>query len=113
MNTIPTNITTTLLEEILIAALGMTNITKTHILIINHTSLLLALLPDITLTLVILLIVITREITLTLLDYMKPHIAHLLNHDLIDLVLTLTLKPNFNQLLIILNLPLQMTLLSR
>ena len=108
--TIPTNINTTLLEMILIAALGMTNITKTHILIINPATLFLALIPDITLTLVIVLIVITREITSTLLNPIRLQIAHLLNHDMIDCVLTLTLNPNFNPLLIILNLPLQMTL---
>ena len=98
---------------ILIATLGMTNITKTHIHIINPTTLLLALVSDTILTLVIVLIVITRETTLTLLDLTKPHNAHLLNHDIIDLVLTLTLNLNFNPLVIILNLPPLMTLLFK
>ena len=102
---------TPFLEMILIAVLGMTNITKTHIPIINPTTLLLALLPGSILTLVIVFIVITREISLTDLDTIKLYIAHLLNHHMLDVVLNLTLNTNINPLLIILNLPLQMTLL--
>ena len=66
---------------ILIVAFGVTNTTKTDILTINHTTLLPALLPYINLTLVIVLIVITREITLTRLDPIKIHITLLLNHN--------------------------------
>ena len=77
----------------------------------KSSSLLLGLLSEIILTLVIVLIVIAREIILTLLDPKKPQIALLLNHDVLDLVLTITPNLNFNPLLIILNVPFQKTLL--
>ena len=53
----------------------MTNIIKIHTLILNRTTLLLALLLDITPTLVFILIVVILEITLTLSDPIKLHIA--------------------------------------
>ena len=75
MITILTNTITTLLILTLIAVPGMTNIIKIHTLILNPTTLLLALLLDITPTLVIVLIVVTLEVTLTFSDPIKVHIA--------------------------------------
>ena len=98
MTTIPTNTTTILLTPTLVAVLGMINIINTYVLLIDPTTLLLALLLDITPTLVVVLIVATQGITLTLSDLTKHHIALLRNHDIIDPVLTITIIRNFNQL---------------
>ena len=78
--TYPTDTTTTLLIITLIVVTGMTNIIKIHTLILNPTTLLLALLLDITPTLVLVPIVAIQEITPTRSDPIKLPIAPLLNH---------------------------------
>ena len=106
---IPTNITTTLLEMILLAALGMNKITKTRILIINPTTLLLALLPSTILTLVIVLIVNHSNFFRSYKTPYRPPSQPRCNRSRSHSNSKSQFQPAVNQI----NLPLQLTLLLK